>query len=665
MKKRNEFDKIITRTIIFTRFIFTSSPHKMLDFDIKHLDSNGKNGVISKLINLDERFDLIVLISSKDKWLWELILNKILDTIIDNIDQKNLYKDFSHALENINGFLDTWRTGWDKIKWLNMVVGILSRNNLIFSTVGSPSCYFINSDREVVEITEREETRKEFGFISSGDMKYGEVIAFSNIRLLDYLSFDDFKDGMLHNDMKSFNKNILNILKEEAIKKNVSIISLKNNDEGVEKKENEMMSSLMDWWLKFFDNHFTKRMLALYMLIKENLTNKSKNIRNGVFLLGILIAFFLLYGIVSWVIRATSNTNNIEASKEDLIKAKEYIRLASENINNPDIFTLNVKQAEDIVYEIQEKKLFLNDVGKIFDDIWVIKKQFNGIETFEKSPENLVYGDLDSEDTVKILKTINKLYILGKRSVIGPITAWDNPQEYIFENLAVDDEFIDGTAENDNLVLMTKSWKVVNFAKNNFFSYLDVSGQDRWDKSPIVDSFLNNIYLLNQEQNQIIRHKKSGNAYAEGSDYLKAEDADTIGGILDVAIDGGIYILKKDLSVVKLFRSPTYRLESLILNNLPKNYDIEEWKQSLTQIKARNNLNYVYIFLNNKILIFKPNTNRYQDTKSLDFIGQIEGRDFVIKDFYVDNDGDLMILGDDGVYRMKFEVSDGRLIVRS
>ena len=637
----------------------------MLDFDIKHLDSNGKNGVISKLINLDEKFDLIVLISSKDKWLWELILNKILDTIIDNVDRKNIYKDFSHALENINGFLDTWRTGWDKIKWLNMVVGILSKNNLIFSTVGSPSCYFINSDREVVEITEREETRKEFGFISSGDMKYGEVITFSNIRLLDYLSFDDFKDGMLHSDMKSFNKNILNILKEEAIKKNIGIISLKNNDEVEEKKENEMMASLMDSSLRFFDNQFTKRALALYMIIKENITNKSKNIRNGIFLLGILVAFILLYGIVSGVIRATSSTNDIEASKEDLIKAKEYIRLASENINNPDIFTLNVKQAEDIVYEIQDKKLFLNDIGKILDDIWVIKKQFNGIETFEKSPENLVYGELSSDDTVKILKTVNKLYVLGKRSIIGPITAWDTPQEYIFENLAVDDEFIDGTAESDNLVLMTKSWKVVNFAKNNFFSYLDVSGQDRWDKSPIVDSFLTNIYLLNEDEDQVIMHKKSGNGYAEGIPYLKPDDVIATQWILDIAIDGGIYMLKKDLSVVKLFRSPSYRLESLILNNLPKNYDIEEWKENLTQIKARNNLNYVYIFLNNKILIFKPNTNRYQDTKSLDFIGQIEWRDFVIKDFYVDNDGDLMILWDDGVYRMKFEVSDGRLIVRS
>ena len=637
----------------------------MLDFDIKHLDSNGKNWVISKLINLDERLDLIVLISSKDKWLWELILNKILDTIIDNIDQKNIYKDFSHALENINGFLDTWRTGWDKIKGLNMVVGILSKNNLIFSTVGSPSCYFINSDREVVEITEREETRKEFGFISSGDMKYGEVITFSNIRLLDYLSFDDFKDGLLHNDMKSFNKNILNILKEEAIKKNVGIISLKNNDEIVEKKENEMMSSLVDSSLKFFDNQFTKRILALYMIIKENLTNKSKTIRNGVFLLGILVAFILLYGIVSGVIRATSSSNDIEASKENLIKAKEYIRLASENINNPDIFTVNVKQAEDIVYEIQDKKLFLNDVGKVLDDIWVIKKQFNGIETFEKTPENLVYWDLNSEDTVKILKTVNKLYVLWKRSIIGPITAWDTPQEYIFENLAADDEFIDGTSQNDNLILMTKSWKVVNFAKNNFFSYLDVSGQDRWEKSPIVDSFLTNIYLLNEEENQVIMHRKSGNGYTQGTDYLKKEDADSIGKILDIAIDGGIYMLKDDLSVVKLFRSPSYRLESLILNSLPKNYDIEEWKQNLTQIKARNNLNYVYIFLNNKILIFKPNTNRFQDTKSLEFIGQIEWRDFVIKDFYVNNDGDLMILWDDGVYRMNFEVSDGRLIVRS
>ena len=637
----------------------------MLDFDIKHLDSDGKNSIISKVIHLDSKLDLIVLISSKDKWLGDLVFNKALDSMIDHIDQKNLYKDFSHALENINAFLDTWRTGNEKIKWLNMIVWVLSGHNLVFSTVGAPSCYFINSDREVIEITEREESRKEFGFISSGDVKYGEIIVFSNVRLLDYLSFDDFKDGLLHDDMKSFNKNLSNILKEEGVKKNIGIVSLKNNDEIVEKKENEMISSLLDKSMTFFDNQFAKRLLAIFMISKEKITQQSKTIRNVVFLAGILIAFIFLYTIVSGVIKATSNTANTETSKENLIKAKEYIRLASENINNPDIFNLNVKQAEDIVYEIQDKNLFLNDVSKILDDIGVIKKQFNGIETFEKTEENLVYWGLNSDDTVKILKTANKLYILNRRSITGPITAGDTAQEYVFDNLAAEDEFIDWTSQVDSLVLITASWKVVNFAKNNFFSYVDVANQDKWDKSPLIDSFGTNIYILNEEENQIIMHKKVSSWYAEWQSYLTADDSETIGGILSLAIDGGIYMLKNDLSVVKLFRSPTYRLESLVLNKLPKNYDIDEWKESIVEIKAWNTLNYVYIFLNNKVLIFKPNTNRYQDTKSLEFIGQIEGRDFVIKDFYVNNDGDLMILWDDGVYKMKFEVSDGRLIVRS
>jgi len=636
----------------------------MLDFDIKNLHSEGKNSVISKVINLGTSLDLIVLISSKDKWLWDLVLNKILDTIIDNIEKKNIYKDFSHALENINAFLDTWRTGGDKIKGLNVALGLLSDNNLLFSTVGSPSCYFINSSREVVEITEREEKRKEFGFISSGDVKYGEVITFSNVRLLDYLSFDDFKDWLLHDDMKSFNQNIFNILWDEEVKKNVWIISLKNNDALPKKKESAMLTNLVDNSMTFLDNQFIKRVIAIFMIAKDKVSLRSKWVRNTLFLLGILVAFVFLYTIVSGVIGATSQTNNVEVSKAELLKAKDYIRLASENINNPDVFNLNVKQAEDIVYEIQDQKLFLNDIGKILDDIGVIKKQFNGIETFSMTEDNTLYSGLDPESTVKVLNNSNKLYILNKRSIIGPITASDVPQEHIFDNLEADDEFIDGTSEGTNLVLMTKSGKVVNFAKNNYFSYADVNGQERWDESPLIDSFIQNIYLLNKEKTQIIRHKKTWNEYGQGLGYLEDEDSQTIGKILSVAVDGWIYILKDDLTLLKLFRSPAYRLESLILNNLPKNYDIEEGNEDTVQIKARNDLNYVYIFLNNKILIFKPNTNRYQDTKSLDFVGQVEGRDFVIKDFYINHDGELILLWEEGLHKMSFEISDEKLIVR-
>jgi hypothetical protein len=69
--------------------------------------------------------------------------------------------------------------------------------------------------------------------------------------------------------------------------------------------------------------------------------------------------------------------------------------------------------------------------------------------------------------------------------------------------------------------------------------------------------------------------------------------------------------------MVKFFSSP-YRLESLTLNKLPKNYDVEDG--SRIELKASNKLNYVYLLLNNKIFIFKPNTNSWMDTRDLTYI---------------------------------------------
>ena len=106
--------------------------------------------------------------------------------------------------------------------------------------------------------------------------------------------------------------------------------------------------------------------------------------------------------------------------------------------------------------------------------------------------------------------------------------------------------------------------------------------------------------------------------------------------MVDIAIDGGFYILKKDLSFVKFFSSP-YRLESLMVNKAPENYSIEDPELPL-KIKTRQELNYVYMLMNNKIYIFKPNSPRYQNTKALNYIGQIEGRNFQITDFYIKHD---------------------------
>ncbi len=46
----------------------------------------------------------------------------MIDAMIDRIHPKNVYKDFSNALENINAFLATWRHEDDKIKGLHALV---------------------------------------------------------------------------------------------------------------------------------------------------------------------------------------------------------------------------------------------------------------------------------------------------------------------------------------------------------------------------------------------------------------------------------------------------------------------------------------------------------------------------------------------------------------
>ncbi|MDR0771838.1 MAG: hypothetical protein LBF15_02000 [Candidatus Peribacteria bacterium] len=70
--------------------------------------------------------------------------------------------------------------------------------------------------------------------------------------------------------------------------------------------------------------------------------------------------------------------------------------------------------------------------------------------------------------------------------------------------------------------------------------------------------------------------------------------------------------------MVKFFSSP-YRLESLTLSKLPKNYNVEDGNSRI-ELKASNKLNYVYLLMNNKIFVFKPNTTLYSDTRDLTYL---------------------------------------------
>lgn len=632
----------------------------MLNQDYKIFDYNKVNKVIVKNVNLDTELDLFLLISSNDSNLSELIQNKILDFAIDGISKENTYKDFSVLLENINSVLKTWRQDNKTLENdITIFIWVLNKNNYLFSNIGKPSAYLIKSTNEVVEITEKEEKKKEFNFISDWKLDYWDTIVMSSTRLLNYLSYSDFLDSSLWKKAESLNKNIETILEDEKLSENIWIVSFKYNFITLNKDESKLKENFNKVLYKLLDNLVVKKSMALYMLAKEKVLKQNKHIKNWLYITGILVSVFVLFFIIEWVVWTTIDTKNSEANKDKLIQAREFIITANNNSANQDIFDLNIKKAEELIDELREKQVFLSDLEQLSGNLAIIKKQFNGIETFVETDENILLKT-DESDVVKVLKVNKKLYMITSKVVVWPIIPWTTPKKYAFNELR-DDSFIDATPFWESIILITKWWKVVEFAKNWYFSYKDVKNQATWKESNTILSYNQNIYLIPKEENQLYKHSKSWDHFNEWVPYLNTEDSASIWKIIDIAIDGWIYILKDNLSIVKFYSTP-YRLETITINKLPKNYDIEN--DSSVKIKARDDLNYVYILLNNKIWILEPNTRDPYSTQNVSYLGQIEWWKYKIKEFFVDHDWEINILNENGIYKLNFEINDGKLIVR-
>lgn len=637
----------------------------MLQTDLKKIDVGWENIIKSYSLNLDDNLDCFILFTCKDQSLSDLLYHKITDAVIDRIHPKNTYKDFSNALENINAFLRSWKHEDGKIKWLHAVVGVYTKKTFLFSTIWKASCYLYNSGNDVIEATDSDDRSKDFSFISSWDIASGEVMILSTSRLLDILSRDDIIDGLYNTNIKESSENIRDILLWENITKNIGLIHFKK-DFGTTKTSLFDYEKISHFVLKACDNPFVKRSLWYIYHIKDRILSQSKKVKQVLLWVGVLISAVLLYTILSSFLSVANTVSSTDDMKQDLISAQESIRIASQNINNEDAFNLNIEQAQDVIDTLENQKLFLSDVQILKDRIGILQKQFNGIEAFITNSENTIHSFWESgEEIVKILSLNNAVYVVHPDGITWPIFSWQEPEKIIFQDLSQWDSFIDAAVYDTNIILLSDNWNIVNFAKNNFYSYADVLDQATWWDSPIMSSYASNIYMLSDQKNQILMHSRKGQNYSAWVAYLTDEDALSTWRILSLAIDGGIYILKLDGSIVKLYRSPQYRLESLVLNNLPKNYNFENLdSQKLPSLRAWINLSNVYMLLDNRILIFKPNTTNFRDTKSLEYIGQVEGKDITIQDFHVDNDGEIFVASNSWVYKMEFDIWDAGLIVK-
>ncbi len=632
----------------------------MFEISSKKVDFKKSNILIKRNINLDVNLDCFILISTNDANFGDLLLNNILEFIIDKIWKNNAYNDFSITLESINSFIKKWEKDSEKDIKNDIIISLLNDNNFIFSNIWKSSCYLLNNKNEVIELTNKEDNKKYFNYLSSWDLLNNEIIISSTKRLLNYLSNSDLIDWLvLSEDIKIFNKNIYNILLSELLEENVLVSSIKYNSlENTNKLKK--IDLVKEQLIKALDNNLSKNIIWYLLVLKDKINSQSKMIKNIILLTWITVSIIFLYSILSTVVWITTQNENRDLAKESIIKARTYLRIASENVGNSEVFSLNITKTEDLLKLVKDEQIFLTDIAKINDDINILKKQFNKIEIFEETTENILYK-WEIVAPVKILKNNLKTYIITAKWVVWPIIPNSIPKTYIFSSLWESENFIDATFIWENMYLLTNSSKVVQFTKNWYLSYVDVSWQITWWQSKEILSFWQNLYLL-WDDNQIYKHSTSWWKFKAGTKYFKDEDLKQIWEILSIDIDWWFYILKKDLTIIKFFSNP-YRLEKLMINKLPENYTIEK-EGAIIDLKARSDLNYVYMLLNNKIWVLKPNTTDYKSTKSLTYVWQIEWEKQIIKDFYVNRDWEIVILNDTWIFLINYEISDDRLLIR-
>lgn len=335
----------------------------------------------------------------------------------------------------------------------------------------------------------------EFSYISSGAIKPTDSVYIANVDLLDYFSPEDLLEIARGGDSETARDSIERMIEREAGSTPIDCVILTNpdfTDIRMPGAQDGFMETVLSY-SKFAYEKTKSVIIPLYEKAKENERFRevvagvktwngwnNEKIRAGLFGVGALVAIILLYFAVNAIFQERSAAGVPEEYKNKLIEARLLIEKAPKDLANRESFKANLKKAEDLIFEVREKQIWMNDVKKLLDTISVLKKQLNGIESFNPKTHESETTWTDKEfNPVGIYEYAKKLYFVGKNKVAGPYIKGGELKTYTYPD---GEEAIASDLSAEGIVyILTKSNRVLKFYKGEF-SYVNVEGQKTWEE---------------------------------------------------------------------------------------------------------------------------------------------------------------------------------------
>lgn len=610
------------------------------------------------ILNPRLNITLTLTVEGKKENIVSILEDHLLETISSlEWDSPESDKDFAFLTENYNRFIRNLEP--QDLSNISVVVSLLKENVLTISAIGSATAYLVEGE-DITQIVAPEHDRFDFHTLTSGEVSRNASIYIANRDVMEILGAD-----MLYefSEMSSseFSETVKQMFQRE-LNLSFHLIRVAHSFKNLQKEPQKRGRGQLDLLRQNAKTVVSKvSEMPLWQKTKQRFEaidlGQNEKQKYGFITAGAIVIFLLVFMLIrSFGSVIPGLSTDVYAQK--VTEAQSLVEDSRKLFGNPTEFSANISRAESLLAEVRAAEKYLTDVTTIQGDIDAMKKEVYGIQTIDLSKKRPVvpFGD-SGFSPVATFEVNNKLLLIGKTGLISAYVRdtelpkiLSYPQNSTAVAAAINDSGVPFIISSENH-LMTLRQDVVN--------NVSVSGQSSWELGGHIHSYVGNMYIVNSEQNQIYRYKPAANGFSQKTNILPQLSS---AKILDIAVDGGYYILTADGKISRFLSTNSEGVKSLTLNKIPGAWDIDAMLP--TQLVANNKLSYVYIRNGKKVWIFQPNSRSFSDINALTYVAQLEIQTTEeITDISVPRDGQIYISTDKNVYDQGFQITDGNFFL--
>ena len=592
----------------------------------------------------------------------EGIISIIEDHLLESISSaewsiRETNQDFTYITEHYNNFVTSFSK--DDLKDVRVLFAMLQWETLTLSTIWGTSGIFIESNGEIIDISIHENKSHEFHSITSGKIPPGST-AYLSSESLENILWSDVIEELSQLSWEKWHTTTSKILERET-QNNIHTIRLSHRNTELpnpafsrgKKKQSDIIRDTSVLAIEYIRS---KRVWDKTKWLIQKLPNlENKKYLYHFLAIGIILLFALAYSLISSVLYVLSSTTS--DNKNLLIQAKTLIDDGEKLATNPTAFNTKITEAEKILFDLRKEQAHILDTQELLNRISTLKKQVYDIQEIDMTRlTSIVPFNPNDILPIGIFEKDKKLTIVWEKWIILEYVTGDTSIKVVpYPSNETAKSFDIG--EDGSVYILTASNNILSPRRDDVVR-INVTGQNSWEDSLSVKTFNGNIYLLETNKNQIQKHKPWVNWFSQKSNLISKAQP----GIFDFSIDGGIYLYMEDGKILRYF-SDKDTINSIILNKIPWEWSLNTALNSTFITKS--NLSYSYILNGNRIWIFQPNSKRFKDVTSWEYKWQFELKtEEIVKNIYVPRDGYMYVTTTRGIYELKFEFIDGKIIFK-